>query len=310
MPNSAKTKEVLRWYAGEQAGVLTHLAQMLEHGRMAGSGKLVVLPVDQGFEHGPARSFACQPIGYDPQEHARLAIDSGCSAHAAPLGALEIVAGNMPGEIPLILKLNNSESLSAKDDPSPAWTASVDDALRLGCAAIGLTLYPGSRHSKSMYEAARDVIAEAKSKGLVSVVWAYPRGTGLSKAGEQAIDVVSYAAHIGCQLGAHIIKVKPPTAHLEQPEAAKIFAQHKIDTSSLEARVRHVMQACFAGRRLVLFSGGASKGEAAVLEDVRALARGGASGSILGRNAFQRPRAEGIALLHKVMDAFGAAAPA
>ncbi|RYF04762.1 MAG: class I fructose-bisphosphate aldolase, partial [Deltaproteobacteria bacterium] len=201
-----RIKEILGWYAGNPPGVLVNLARMLNFGRLGGSGKMVILPVDQGFEHGPARSFGKVAEGNDPRYHFELAIASGCNAHAAPLGALECGAVEYAGDIPLILKLNNSDSLS-KGEPCSAVTGSVADALRLGCAAIGFTIYPGSNLRNVMYEEIRELIAEARSVGLPTVLWSYPRGDNLSKDGETAIDVVAYGAHIACQLGAHVIKV-------------------------------------------------------------------------------------------------------
>ncbi len=302
---TARVREILSWYGADNVGTLTNLARLLNSGRLAGTGKLVILPVDQGFEHGPARSFSPNASGYDPRYHIELAVESGCNAYAAPLGALELVAREFAGDIPLILKLNNSDSLlNSKEDPISALTGSVDEALRLGCAAIGFTIYPGSTERKEMYEEIREIAEEAKRKGLAVVIWSYPRGGQLSKDGETAIDVVAYAAHVACQLGAHIVKVKPPAAHIEQAEAKKVFEKYKIPVASLADRVKHVVQSCFNGKRIVIFSGGATKGEAEVLEELKGLAAGGSFGSIMGRNAFQRPKKEAIAILHQAMDIF------
>ncbi len=300
MAATDRVKEILSWYPSDNPGTKTQLYRLLNTGKLAGTGKLVILPVDQGFEHGPARSFAPNPDAHDPDYHFKLAIDAGCNAYAAPLGFLEAGAGKFAGQIPLILKLNNSDSLS-KVEPCSAVTASVDDALRLGCAAIGYTIYPGSDFRNPMFEDLRELTAEAKSKGLAVVVWAYPRGSGLSKEGETAIDVVSYAAHISAQLGAHIIKIKPPTAHLEQPEAKKAFEKAKIPIDTLADRIRYCVKAAFNGKRILIFSGGAAKGTDEVLEEIRQINAGGAFGSIVGRNAFQRPRAEGLDLLSKII---------
>ncbi len=300
----ARVKEILSWYAGENAGTLTNLARMLNHGTLAGTGKMVILPVDQGFEHGPARSFAPNAEGYDPRYHFQLAIDAGCNAYAAPLGFLEAGAAEFAGRIPLILKLNNSDSLFSAPDPCPAVTGSVRDALRLGCCAIGYTIYPGSAHRNQMYEDLRELALEAKEAGLVVVVWSYPRGGGLSKEGETAIDVAAYAAQIAAQLGAHIIKVKPPTEHIEQGEARKVYEKEGIPVGSLAERVRHVVQSAFNGRRIVIFSGGAAKGTAEVLEEIQGIHDGGAFGSIIGRNSFQRPKDDALSLLGQVMDIY------
>ena len=301
-----RVKEILSWYASENPGVKTNLARLMNHGRLAGTGKFVILPVDQGFEHGPARSFAPNPAGYDPRYHVELAIEAGCNAYAAPLGFIEHVASEYAGEIPLILKLNNSDVLSKGHEPCSALTGSVEDALRLGCTAIGYTIYPGSGDRNLQYENLRELILEAKAVGLPTVVWSYPRGAGLTKEGETAVDVAGYAAQIAAQLGAHIIKVKPPKKHLEVKEAAAAFEKAQIPIKGLADRVREVVRSAFNGRRIVIFSGGEAKGTEEVLQEVRELARGGAFGSIMGRNAFQRPKAEALDLLHRVMDCFKA----
>lgn len=301
-----RVREILGWYAGSSPGVLTNLARLLGHGRLGGTGKMLILPVDQGVEHGPARSFAGQPLGYDPRAHMRLAAETGCSAHAAPLGALEAGAEALAGEVPLILKVNGSDTLTPAIEPCPAQMATVQDALRLGCTAVGYTLNAGSGQRNEMVRQARELVAEARAVGLPTIIWAYPRGAGVSKAGEQAVDVVAYAAHLACQLGAHVIKVKPPTEHIEFDNNRDVYAKNGVALTNLTERVRHVVACCFAGRRLVVFSGGESRAEEALLSDVRAIAAGGASGSIMGRNVFQRPPAEARALLEKVMNVFSA----
>jgi class I fructose-bisphosphate aldolase len=304
MPVTDRVKQILSHYSSENPGTLTQIARLLNTGRLAGTGKLVILPVDQGFEHGPARSFAANPEGYDPDYHFQLAIDSGCNAYAAPLGFLEAGAARFAGQIPLILKLNNSDSLAKMEHPISSITGSVEDALRLGCVAIGYTIYPGSGARNRMYEDLRELTLEAKRKGLAVVVWSYPRGTGVSKDGETAIDVVAYGAQIAAQLGAHIIKVKPPKDVIEQAEAKKVFEKYQIPTKTLADRIRHVVASCFAGKRIVIFSGGEAKGNDEIMTEIKGLAEGGSFGSIMGRNAFQRPRAEAIKLLNDVMEVY------
>jgi class I fructose-bisphosphate aldolase len=264
----------------------------------------VILPVDQGFEHGPARSFAQNPAGYDPRYHFELALAAGCNAYAAPLGFLEAGAAEFAGDIPLILKLNNSDSLYSGNDPAPAITASVDDALRLGCSAIGFTIYPASAARNEMYGDIRALSEEAKRKGLAVVIWSYPRGSGVSKQGETAIDIVAYAAQIAAQLGAHFIKVKPPTAHIEQDAAKKVYEKQRIAIETLADRVRHVVQSAFGGRRVVIFSGGEAKETASLLDEIRGIRDGGGFGSIIGRNSFQRPKDEAVKFLNTVMDIY------
>jgi len=296
-------RRILGHYSGDTPGTRANLARLLMAGRLGGSGKLLILPVDQGFEHGPARSFAINPDAYDPHYHFSLAIEAGLSAFAAPLGLLESGAARFAGEIPLILKLNSANSLSReRHAATQAVTASVDDALRLGCAAIGFTIYPGSDAAIPMFEHLARLAHEAKAKGLAVVVWSYPRGGALSAAGETAIDVVAYGAHIACLLGAHIVKVKLPSEHIEQDEARQAYVEARIDIGSLAKRVAHVVQSCFNGHRIVIFSGGAAKQDPALLYDeVRAIRDGGGSGSIIGRNSFRRPRPQALEMLDTIV---------
>jgi class I fructose-bisphosphate aldolase len=302
-----RVREILSWYGSDNPGTRANLARMLGHGRLAGTGRMIILPVDQGFEHGPARSFQPNPPGYNPRYHIELAIKAGLSAYAAPLGFIEAVAGDYAGEIPLILKANNHELLVGEDpDPISAVTASVDDALRLGCAAVGFTIYPGSALAREMYEQAREIAAEAKAAGLAVVIWSYPRGSHLSKEGETGLDVVSYAAHIAAQLGAHIVKVKLPSEHLELMAAAKVYQQAHVPAETLADRVRHVVQSAFDGRRIVIFSGGPVSADAAILDEARAIAAGGGFGSIIGRNSFQRAEPDALRLLAQMAEIYGA----
>ncbi len=253
-----QVKQILSHYESDNPGTKANLARILMQGKLGGTGKLVILPVDQGFEHGPARSFAPNPAGYDPHYHFQLAIDAGLSAYAAPLGMIEAGASSFAGAIPTILKVNSSNSLATEKDQ--ALTGSVSDALRLGCSAIGFTIYPGSEYAFQLMEEIREMAEEAKSAGLAVVVWSYPRGPNLDKAAETAFDICAYAAHMAALLGAHIIKVKPPTAVVSLEAAKKSY--EKIDGSTLAKRVAHVVQSCFGGKRIVVFSGGESKSAA------------------------------------------------
>ncbi len=296
--------EILSWYSSENPGVRTNLARMLNHGRLGGTGKMVILPVDQGFEHGPARSFAPNPAGYDPRYHFQLAIEAGCNAYAAPLGFLEAGIDGYCGDIPLILKCNNHDVLNDEKDPISAITAGVGDALRLGCVAVGFTIYPGSSERTIMYEQLREISEEAKASGLPVVVWSYPRGSSLSKEGETAVDVVAYAAQIAAQMGADIIKVKLPSAKIELPEAQKVYQKYEIPISTLTERVHHIVQSAFDGRRIVIFSGGATASDEAFFTEARAIRDGGGFGSIIGRNSFQRRKDEALKFLGTVMSIY------
>ena len=294
-------KKILGNYESDNPGVKANLARILMSGKLGGTGKLVILPVDQGFEHGPARSFAKNEIAYDPHYHFKLAINAGLSAFAAPLGMLEAGASTFAGQIPLIMKLNSSNSLSReKDAPSQAITGSVSEAVRLGCSAVGFTIYPGSDDALNMISEIQEIALEAKDSGLAVVVWSYPRGGNISKDGETAIDIVSYAAHMAALVGAHIIKVKPPTSHIELEEAKKVYESENIPIEKLSDRIRHVVESCFQGRRLVVFSGGTAKDEDSLLKEIKDLYLGGASGSIIGRNSFQRKYDDALSLLNKI----------
>jgi class I fructose-bisphosphate aldolase len=298
---SQKVKKILSHYESDCPGVKANLARILMQGYLGGTGKMVILPVDQGFEHGPGRSFAINPDAYDPLYHYQMAVDAGLSAYAAPLGMLEAGADTFAGAIPTILKMNSSISLLPGGDyADQAVTASISDALRLGCSAVGFTIYPGSNKTLYMLEELRELSEEAKSCGLTVVVWSYARGN-MSKEGETAIDTIAYGAHIAALMGAHIIKVKLPTDALENADAKKEYIAHQVDISNQTTRVRHVVDACFKGRRLVVFSGGAAKGLEGVYEDARAIRDGGGNGSIIGRNAFRRPRHEAMKMLETLI---------
>jgi class I fructose-bisphosphate aldolase len=306
MQITPRVREILSWYESDNPGTKGNLARMLMTGKLAGTGKMVILPVDQGFEHGPARSFSVNPAAYDPHYHFQLAIDAGLNAFAAPLGMIEAGAATFAGQIPTILKMNSSNSLSRlKEDADQAVTASVGDALRLGCSAIGFTIYPGSDAAFAQMEEIRELSEEAKAVGLAVVMWSYARGGTLSKQGETAADVIAYAAHMAALLGAHIIKVKPPTAGFELDAAKKAYEAGKIATGTLTERIADVVKSCFNGRRLVVFSGGETKGDVnALLGEIKEIAAGGATGSIMGRNAFQRPRDEALKLLGQIIEIY------
>ncbi|KQT85955.1 class I fructose-bisphosphate aldolase [Aurantimonas sp. Leaf443] len=303
MLRTQKVREILSWYEGETPGLKSNLSRLLMHGRLAGTGRLVILPVDQGFEHGPARSFAPNPVAYDPHYLYELAIDSGVSGYAAPLGLLEQGADTFAGEVPLILKLNSGNSL-AEGAGDQALTGTVEDALRLGCVGVGFTIYPGSDNAYAMLEELREITLKAKSRGLMTVVWSYPRGGKVTKAGETGFDIIAYAAHMAALMGATIIKVKLPTDHVDLSEAKPYYEKHAISAKTTAERVQHIMQASFAGKRIVVFSGGAAKNREELMAEVQGIRDGGGNGSIIGRNSFQRTKEEALQLLDEVMTAY------
>src|SRR5690606_6136505 len=220
-------------------------------------------------------------------------------------GFLEAGAADFAGEVPLILKANNHDSLADEKDSWQALTSSVDDALRLGCVGVGLTIYPGSALRQEMYENLREYTEAAKRVGLAVVVWSYPRGSALSKEGETAIDVAGYAAQIACQMGAHIVKVKLPTDFIEQDAARKVYEKENIPIGTLTERVRHITQCAFGGRRIVIFSGGAKKDrDQDIFDEVTAIRDGGGFGSIIGRNTFQRKKSDALKFLDQVLSTY------
>ena len=303
MKNSKRVDEIISWYDHENEGTKENIERLLNTGYLAGTGKLVILPVDQGFEHGPSKSFVPNPDAFDPDYHFNFAIEAGCNAYAAPLGFIEHGAKKYSKQLPLILKLNNSDSLYS-GDPVQVMTSAVDDAVRLGCAAVGFSIYPGSNSSPKMYSELRQITIEAKSKGLAVVVWSYPRGGNLNKEDEAAFDVVSYAAHIAAQMGANIIKIKPPTSHVSKKDILNILASHNVKLENLSDRISHCIQSSFNGKRIVIFSGGAAKEKKEILSEIREIAKGGGFGSIVGRNSFQRPFSEGVSLMREIMDIY------
>ncbi|TCS63819.1 class I fructose-bisphosphate aldolase [Primorskyibacter sedentarius] len=305
MKSTRTVQKILANYEGETPGVKANLNRMLMTGKLGGTGKMIILPVDQGFEHGPARSFAPNAPAYDPHYHYKLAIDAGLNAFAAPLGMLEAGADTFAGQIPTILKVNSANSLMPSEQPkSQAITASVDDALRIGAGCIGFTIYPGSSAGLGMFEEIAEMRREAAAKGIATVIWSYPRGEALDKDGETAIDIAAYAAQIAALLGAHVIKIKLSTDHLSLPEAKKVYESEGIDIATQAARVRHCMDSAFAGRRIMVFSGGAKKGADSVYDDARAIRDGGGNGSIIGRNSFQRSREDALDMLGKLIEIY------
>jgi fructose-bisphosphate aldolase, class I len=309
MQLTPKVKEILAWYESDNPGTKANIARILMEGRLGGTGRMVILPVDQGFEHGPARSFAPNPAAYDPRYHFELAVEAGLNAYAAPLGMIEAGASTYAGAIPTILKVNSSNSLASASIKDQAVTGSVNDALRLGCSAIGFTIYPSSDDQFEMMEELRELAEDAKAAGLAVVVWSYPRGPGLDKKGETALDICAYAAHIAALMGAHIIKVKPPTEAISLEAAKKTYEKSPVpDISTLSGRIRHVVQACFNGRRLVVFSGGEAGTNDAMMDMARGIHQGGGNGSIIGRNTFQRPKEDALRLLADIIDVYKSSA--
>ena len=301
MNNKSKINDILNNYEKDDRS-LNNLEKLLNNGKLAGTGKLIIYPVDQGFEHGPDRSFSINPAAYDPHYHFKFAIDAGMSAFAAPLGMIESGASTFFQKIPLILKCNNSNSLTNIKDQ--AITGNVKDALRLNCIGVGFTIYPGSEFNFKLIEQVCSLFREAKEAGLITVLWSYARGENLSKKGETAINISSYAAHMACLCGAHIVKVKLPTSYLEEDPTKDVFIKNKIKIDTVIDRVKLIKKSCFNGKRIVVFSGGEAKNDQELLNEIKQINEGGGNGSIVGRNCFQRPKDKAIELIDKIIDIY------
>lgn len=300
-----RVEEILSWYQHTNTSQQQeNLARILNHGRIGGTGKLMILPIDQILEHGPGRAFELNPVMYDPLEQAQFAVDGGFNAFAAPLGSLErgyeVLAKH---NVPTILKVN-SHTLMIPDNenPKPSIHSWVDDAVRLGCSAVGFTLYPGSLHSNDMEQQARELIADARKAGLITILWVYPRGAGLIKGQERAVDVIAYGVALGVSLGAQIIKVKLPIDGYGIASNKEMGIYDKVPTETLTDRIKLVMKAAYNGHRIVIHSGGDFANAATLADEMRAIRDGGAFGSIMGRNAFQRPREQALDLITNLQD--------
>lgn len=289
-------------YRAENAGVRAKIWQLLHHGALSGTGHLLIYPIDQGFEHGPDRSFLPNPPAYDPEYHLQFAIDNGFSALAAPIGFLEnLSASSLWGQIPMILKINSSNALYKEKNPETVVYSSIKKALQLGCIGIGITIYPGSARFHQMLPEIKTLIQKAKNAGLLVVIWSYPRGENLTAKDETALDVISYATHITALLGAHIIKVKLPSEYIFDTKNLDIT---KMENDSREKRVRHVVRSAFAGKRMVIFSGGKHKMKDELTSEINAIKEGGGTGSIIGRNVFQRTQEDAQNLVKNILDVY------
>jgi class I fructose-bisphosphate aldolase len=302
---SQTVRKILKNYESETVALKTNLARILSHGKLKGTGKMLVLAVDQGFEHGPDKTFGMNEAAYDPHYIYKLATKYQLNALAAPLGLLQSGAETYLAQVPLILKINSNNLLMKKDSHAPdqAITATLQDALDLGCSGVGFTLYPGSDMFLHQLEELKDIASKARSYGLVVMVWCYVRGN-MPKEEETALDVITYGAHMACLMGAHIVKVKVPNEQLFMPDAAKQILDSKMPIKKLADRIAHVKRGCFNGRRMVIFSGGEKKDDPALFDEIQSIHQGGGHGSIIGRNIFQRKEEESAMLISKIQNIY------
>lgn len=293
--------------------VLNNLQRMYNTGRLANTGYLSILPVDQGIEHTAGISFAPNPDYFDPENIIKLAIEGGCNAVASTYGVLAIVSKKYADQIPFIVKLNHNELLTYPNKHDQIFFASVKQAAEMGAAGVGATIYFGSPESNRQIQEVREAFAEAHDRGLFTVLWCYTRNTGFTKNGtnyETAADITGQANHLGVTLGADVIKQKLPETNFGFREVGfskysdymydKLTSDHPIDLT------RYQVANCYMGRVGLINSGGASGDndlqEAVVTAVINK--RAGGAGLISGRKAFMKPLKEGIDILNAIQDVY------
>jgi fructose-bisphosphate aldolase, class I len=283
---------------GLAPGKKARLRRML-YGHGPGGGTLLILPIDQGLEHGPVDFFA-NPDSLDPRYQYELARDGRFSAIALHIGLAEKYFHEYAGEVPLILKLNGKTSIPPDGEAFSALTGTVEDAVRLGAEAVGYTVYVGSPAQDRDFRQLLDVRRDADRFGLPLIVWAYPRGEFVAKkGGRESLYAVDYAARVALELGADIVKVNYPVASQKDAESPAPYNTLRL---SPEEAFHKVVQS--AGRALVLVSGGEKVSDAELLTKVRSSMDAGATGIIFGRNMWQRPREEALRLTRELHAVF------
>lgn len=294
--------------------VLRNLAQLYGHGRLAGTGYLSILPVDQDIEHTAGASFAPNPIYFDPENIIRLAMEGGCNAVATTFGNLAMLSRKYAHKIPFIVKINHNELLTYPNKYDQIMFGSVEEAWNLGAAAVGATIYFGSEESSRQIIEVAEAFERAHELGMATILWCYTRNNAFKKDGVDyhvAADLTGQANHLGVTILADIIKQKAPETNggftalhfgKSHPDMYnKLTTDHPIDLT------RYQVANCYMGRAGLINSGGESKGTSDLQESVRTAVvnkRAGGTGLILGRKAFQRPMEEGVALLQAVQDVY------
>ncbi|HEX6307775.1 MAG TPA: class I fructose-bisphosphate aldolase [Longimicrobiales bacterium] len=295
--------------------VLRSLQQMFEHGRLGGTGYMSILPVDQGIEHSAGASFAPNPAYFDPAKIVELAIEGGCNAVASTLGVLGAVARRYAHRIPFLVKLNHNELLSHPNTYDQVYFGHVKQAFDMGAVAVGATIYFGSAESRRQIQETSEAFQLAHELGLATVLWCYLRSSAFKQGDvdyHEAADLTGQANHLGVTIEADIIKQKLPTNNGGYNALKGFGKTHKKVYSDLTSDnpidlVRYQVANCYMGRAGLINSGGASAGESDLQEAVRTAVlnkRGGGMGLISGRKAFQRPTADGVALLNAIQDVY------
>ena len=293
--------------------VLRNLQAIFNHGRLAGTGYVSILPVDQGIEHTAGASFAPNPIYFDPENIVKLAVEGGCNAVASTLGVLGAVARQYAHKIPFLLKLNHNELLTYPNKYDQVMFAQVEQAADMGCAAVGATIYFGSEESSRQIQEVGEAFSVAHELGMVTVLWCYLRNSAFKKDGKDyhvSADLTNQANHLGVTLQADIVKQKQAEnnggftalnfAKTSKLVYEKLTTDHPIDLT------RYQVAGCYMGRMGLINSGGASGsndfGDAAKTAVINK--RAGGTGMISGRKAFQRPMEEGVKLLNTIQDVY------
>src|SRR5919197_1903579 len=293
---------------------LRNLHAIFTHGRLAGTGYLSILPVDQGVEHSAGASFAPNPMYFDPENIVKLALEGGCNAVASTLGVLGSVARKYAHKIPFLLKFNHNEFLSYPNSYDQILFANIKQAFDMGCTGVGATIYFGSEESKRQLQEITKMFHEAHELGMYTVLWCYLRNSAFKTKEldyHVSADLTGQANHLGVTIEADIIKQKAPENNGGY-NALNFGKTHKSVYSQLTTEnpidmTRYQLANCYMGRSPLINSGGASSGETDLKEAVRTAVinkRAGGTGLISGRKAFQRPMKEGVALLNAVQDVY------
>ena len=295
--------------------VLTTLQSLLDHGRLAGTGYVSILPVDQGIEHSAGASFAPNPMFFDPENIVKLAIEGGCNAVASTLGVLGSVSRKYAHKIPFLVKLNHNEFLSYPNTYDQIKFGSVSQAFEMGAQGVGATIYFGSEESKRQIVEVSEAFEEAHQLGMFTVLWCYLRNAAFKtkeKDFHVSADLTGQANHLGVTIEADIIKQKLPENNGGYNALTNFGKTHKKVYSDLSSDhpidlTRYQLANCYMGRAGLINSGGASSGESDLKEAVKTAIinkRAGGMGLISGRKAFQRPMKEGAQLLNTIQDIY------
>ncbi|KAA8483563.1 fructose-bisphosphate aldolase [Arcticibacter tournemirensis] len=294
--------------------VLRNLSSIFNHGRLASTGYISILPIDQGIEHTAGASFAPNPMYFDPENIIRLAMEGGCNAVATTFGNLAMMSRKYAHKIPFIVKINHNELLTYPTKYDQIMFGSVEDAWNLGAAAVGATIYFGSEESSRQIVEVAEAFERAHDLGMACILWCYTRNNAFKKDGvnyEVSADITGQANHLGVTIQADIIKQKMPENNggftainfsKSRPEMyTELASDHPIDMC------RYQVANCYMGRAGLINSGGESKGSSDLAESVKTAVvnkRAGGTGLILGRRAFQRPFAEGVSFLQTMQDVY------